>query len=34
MTNEKRIKLLHNLLFASTERSRKTQTQNPGFSRS
>jgi len=31
-TSEKRINLLHNLLLKCTERSRKTQTRNPGFS--
>ena len=31
-TSEKRIKLLHNLLLKCTERSRKRQIRNPGFS--
>jgi len=31
-TGEKHIKLLHDLLLKCTECSRKTQTQNPGFS--
>jgi len=32
MSSEKSIKLLHNLLLKCTECSRKTQTQNLGFS--